>query len=30
MSKDAQAALDSDEFTEASENVQAYIDELCA
>jgi hypothetical protein len=29
-SGDAQAALESDEFTEASENVQAYIDELCA
>ena len=30
MSKDAQEALDSDDFTEASENVQEYIDELCA
>jgi hypothetical protein len=30
MSEDAQDALESDEFTEASENVQAYIDDLCA
>ena len=28
--KDAQKALESDEFTKASENVQEYIDELCA
>jgi hypothetical protein len=28
--KDAQKALESDEFTEASENVQEYIDDLCA
>ena len=28
--KDAQKALESDKFTEASENVQEYIDDLCA
>ena len=28
--KDAQKAFESDEFTKASEGVQAYIDELCA